>query len=101
MARPTNSPRGLSARSGINIVGGDASKTVTAITGGANGLLVDRGIAVSGQATFGLLTANSTALILPNGVRVGTKTTYLTSDSTGIKIGSRYISSNTTGNSTT
>lgn len=47
------------------------------------------------------ITQNSTTLILPNSVRIGAKTTYLSSDSTGVKLGTRYISTNTTGNSTT
>ncbi len=56
---------------------------------------------VSNQATMGKLDANSTALILPNSVRIGSKTTYLSSNSTGVKLGARYISTNTTGNTTT
>ena len=44
------------------------------------------------------VTANSTALILPNSVRIGTKATYLTSNSTGVKLGAKYISTNSTGN---
>ena len=47
------------------------------------------------------LTFNSTALILPNTVRIGTKATYLSSNSTGVKLGSLYISCNSTGNTTT
>ncbi len=47
------------------------------------------------------LTFNSTALILPNSVRIGTKATYLSSNSTGVKLGSLYISCNSTGNTTT
>lgn len=101
MARPTVTPRGLIAKAEYDVVGGDASKTITVITGNANGITLDRGLSVSGQTTLGLLTANSTAMILPNSVRVGTKTTYLSSDSTGVKLGSRYISTNTTGNTTT
>lgn len=47
------------------------------------------------------VTFNSTALILPNSVRIGSKASYLSSNSTGILIGARYISTNTTGNATT
>lgn len=62
-----------------------------------------RGLWAKRQIDFGAysMTFNSTALILPNSVRIGSKATYLSSDSTGVKLGSRYISTNTTGNSTT
>lgn len=62
-----------------------------------------RGLFSKKQIDFGSfsLAFNSTALILPNSVRIGSKATYLSSDSTGVKLGSRYISTNTTGNSTT
>ena len=72
----------------------------TAITLGG-GLVAVGTVAVSNQAVKGLLSANSTALILPNSVRVGSKTTYLSSNSTGVLLGSRYVSTNTTGNSAT
>lgn len=47
------------------------------------------------------ITVNSTALILPNSIRIGDKVSYISSNSTGIKIGSLYISCNSTGNTTT
>lgn len=47
------------------------------------------------------VTFNSTALILPNSVRIGSKATYLSSNSTGVKLGNLYISCNSTGNTTT
>ena len=77
---PQSSPRGLWAKGAIEL---------------------KSSLTISGQAVFGLLSANSTALILPNSVRVGTKTTYLSSNSTGVKLGSLYISCNSTGNTTT
>jgi hypothetical protein len=80
--------------------GGKLTANTTAVTF-AGGIVAVGTVAVSNQATAGLLSANSTALILPNSVRVGTKTTYFSSNSTGVKLGSRYISTNTTGNSTT
>jgi len=107
MPRPQNSPRGLFAKQRMSVPVGkgfmfeDYSTTVDLLTADASGLKVVGSLAVVGQAVFGKLDANSTAMILPNSVRVGAKTTYLSSDSTGIKIGSRYISSNTTGNTTT
>ena len=70
MATPQNSPRGLFAKSRIDV--------------GAWSI-----------------TQNSTALIMPNSVRIGSKATYLSSNSTGVKLGSLYISCNSTGNTTT
>jgi hypothetical protein len=47
------------------------------------------------------ITANSTAIIFPNSIRIGSKATYLSSNSTGVKLGNLYISCNSTGNTTT
>jgi len=59
-----------------------------------------RGLFAKKQIDVGAfsVTANSTALILPNSVRIGTKATYLSSNSTGVKLGAKYISTNSTGN---
>ena len=72
MAHPQNSPRGLLSKSRIDV------------------------------GTF-TITANSTALLLPaTGFQMAALSSLkVTSNSTGIKIGARYISTNTTGNSTT
>lgn len=94
MAHPQNSPRGYWSKARIDI----GSQTVAY---NSTGITFSGAAFVSGQATFGKLSANSTALILPNSVRVGTKTTYLSSNSTGVKLGSLYISCNSTGNTTT
>jgi hypothetical protein len=80
--------------------GGKLSANSTAITLGG-GLVATGTVAVSNQAVKGLLSANSTAIILPNSVRIGSKTSYLSSNSTGILLGARYLSTNTTGNATT
>lgn len=49
-----------------------------------------------------LVTANSTAVIIRDGLAIGTYTgAYITANSTGIKLGARYISTNTTGNTST
>ncbi len=93
----TGNSTGLVLSGGVKI-SNQANGVLTANSTGVNAV---GSVAVSGQATFGKLSANSTALILPNSVRVGTKTTYLSSDSTGMKLGSRYVSTNTTGNSVT
>ena len=94
MAHPQNSPRGLFAKNRI-----ESGSQV--ITNNSTGVNFAASVFVSGQATFGKLSANSTALVLPNSVRIGTKTTYLSSNSTGVKLGSLYISCNSTGNTTT
>ena len=94
MAHPQDTPRGYIVKQRIDI-------GATNLTGNSTGMLFSGSVTASGQATFGKLSANSTAMILPNSVRVGTKTTYLSSNSTGVKLGSLYISCNSTGNTTT
>jgi len=44
------------------------------------------------------VTANSTGIVMPT-FRIGTKAFYFTSNSTGVLLNGRYLSSNTTGNS--
>lgn len=91
---PQTTPRGYAAFKRLDV---GASQ----ITANSTGLNITASLFVSGQATLGKLSANSTALILPNSVRIGTKTTYLSSNSTGVRLGSLYISCNSTGNTTT
>lgn len=67
MAHPQSSPRGLFAKSRIDV--GSQS-----------------------------MTANSTGIIMPT-FRIGTKAFYFTSNSTGVLLNGRYLSSNTTSNS--
>lgn len=124
MSHPQNSARGLFAKQAIDTgsqsltfnstglvlegaifisgqtTGGKLTANSTGITAAGKITAVSTIIA-SNQATFGLLSANSTAMILPNSVRVGSKTTYLSSNSTGVKLGALYISCNSTGNTTT
>ena len=80
-----------------------SGKTQSKITANSTTTTVANAFAVSGQATVGKLAANSTALILPaTGFQMAAQTTLkVTSDSTGVKIGSLYISCNSTGNTTT
>jgi hypothetical protein len=94
MPHPQNSPRGLFAKNAVDF-------GTNSITQNSTGVIYENAVTVSGQATFGKLTANSTALLLPNSVRVGAKTTYFSSNSTGVRLGSLYISCNSTGNTTT
>lgn len=94
MAHPQSSPRGFIAKQRV-----DAGSTN--LTYNSTGLVLSGALFVSAQTTLGKLSANSTALILPNSVRVGSKTTYFSSNSTGVKLGSLYISCNSTGNTTT
>lgn len=127
MAHPQNSPRGLFSKKAINISGASftndftfnstgalitaglyiSNSTAKILTSNSTGfissgrLTATDGVVASNQTTFGLVTANSTAMILPNSVRVGAKTTYFSSNSTGVKLGTRYISTNTTGNTNT
>ena len=55
-------------------------------------------LALSGKTPT--LEANTTAIIA-SALRIGALASYLTADSTGVKLGTRYLSTNTTGNSTT
>ena len=50
------------------------------------------------NSTTNNLQGNSTAVIVSAGLRVGSKTTYFTSNSTGVKLGTKYITGNSTGN---
>jgi len=91
--RPQNSPRGLFAKSRVDIGALSLTANSTAVT-------LSGGLYVSGKAK-GLLSANSTGLIVGDALRVGTKAFYFTSNSTGVLLNSKYISTNTTGNATT
>lgn len=118
MPHPQNSPRGLFSKKGINIGG-------QAVSGNSSGVTFPGYVRVSGKST-GALSANSTALIVAGPLRLNSKSTgqisanstailvpasglqmaaltslKITSNSTGIRIGARYISTNTTGNATT
>ncbi len=124
MAHPQNSPRGLFSKAAVSIAGSDltassitfnstgaklaaglylSNKTSKILTANSTGFISSGSVSVSGQATVGKLSANSTALLVPvTGFQFGALTTLkVTSNSTGIKIGARYISTNTTGNATT
>ena len=123
MAHAQSSPRGFWAKARLDVgassitanstglilptsiyVGNAAGAKVTGNSTGvtfAGTLNTASTLSVSGQAVKGLLSANSTAIILPNSVRVGSLASYITSNSTGIKLGSLYISCNSTGNTTT
>ncbi len=80
-----------------------SGKTQAKISANTTTTTVANALAVSGQATVGKLAANSTALLLPaTGFQMAALSSLkFTSDSTGIKIGSLYISCNSTGNTTT
>jgi hypothetical protein len=71
MAHPQTSPRGFVAKNRIDV-------GTNTITGNSTGVLFDAGISVSGVTTK-----------------------FITANSTGIRIGSLYISCNSTGNTTT
>jgi len=106
-AHPQSSPRGVIGKSAVYV----GAKAITANSTGliADGLKVGA-VQVTANATAIIvpaltvatkaITANSTAIILP-ALRIGALASYITVNSTGIKIGARYISTNTTGNATT
>ena len=65
---------------------------------GPRGLWAKQRIDVGSQS----LTYNSTAIRVSGALGIGAYTTaYINANSTGIRIGTRYVSTNTTGNSTT
>jgi hypothetical protein len=86
--RPQSSPRGVIGKKAL-VVGGKE------ITANSTGIIVDA-VTIGAQA----VTANSTSIIVP-ALRIGALASYITVNSTGIRIGTRYISTNTTGNATT
>ena len=96
MAHPQSSPRGYFAKARVDI----GSSNLTA---NSTGVVFSGAVFLGGQATIGKLTANSTAIVLPStGLQMAALTSLkVTSNSTGIKIGARYISTNTTSNSVT
>lgn len=96
MARPQNSPKGLFRKRQIDVVGSNGD--IVALTANSTALLVDKGLRLSGQANA-VLTGDSTGVKTNAGLTVGAS--ILTEDSTGLLLGSRYLSTNTTGNSTT
>lgn len=98
MARPQNSPKGLYRKRQIDVV--DASGNITALTGNSTGLVLDKGVRLSSQANASL-TGNSTGLVVSGGLSLNSSAVVITVNSTGYKLGARYISTNTTGNSAT
>ena len=95
----TSNSTGIAATGAVyvgNAAGGKLTANSTTLT-------VAGKLALGAQATVGLLAANSTAILLPaTGVQMASLTSLkITSNSTGIKIGSLYISCNSTGNTTT
>lgn len=96
MARSQTSPKSYLACQRLDI----RSQVITANSTGVN---FSAAIFLTGQATIGKLSANSTAILLPaTGLQFAALTSLkVTSNSTGVRIGARYISTNTTGNATT
>ena len=119
MAHPQSSPRGYIAKTRIDVGGAQLTVNSTALllddgirlNGQANGLLTSNSTGVNfpgavfltGQSAIGKVYANTTAILLPaTGFQMAALTSLkVTSNSTGIKIGTRYVSTNTTGNSVT
>lgn len=92
----TANTTGLISSGALYASGATGSK----LTGNSTGVIAAGAVTVSGQATAGKLTANSTAVILP-ALKIGALDSYITVDTTGVKLGARYLSTNTTGNSAT
>jgi hypothetical protein len=125
MPHPQNSPRGLFTKKRITI--GNSTSTITynstglvvsgalyvsgssaagaKITGNSTAITLGGGAVVTGtvvvgnQAVKGLISANSTALTLPNVMKItgAHANATITANSTGIKIGTKYITTNSTG----
>lgn len=96
----------LTANSTGVIAGGAlyvSGQTASKISANSTTTTVANAFAVSGQATVGKIAANSTAILLPaTGIQMAALTSLkITSNSTGIKISTKYISCNSTGNATT
>lgn len=127
MAHPQNSPRGLWAKtlqipaskgllfadyhastnlltgaaSGLKVAGGLALSALTHyITQNSTATLFPKGVAFSGEATD-VITQNSTAVNFPSQIRLTGTSRFIVANSTGLMIGARYISTNTTSNLTT
>lgn len=89
MAHPQTSPRGFVAHKRIDV----GSSQITYNT---TGMVLSGGIKISNKAG-GVLSANNTGLTIP-GIYIGTHSTGITADGTGIMIGTNYITTNTIGN---
>lgn len=124
MAHPQSSARGLFAKKKIQLgnststlsynttgvtvsgalylsgqgAGGKLSANSTAITAGG-GLVATGTLVVGAQAVKGLISANSTSLTLPGNLKItgAAAAALFTANSTGIKIGAKYITTNSTG----
>ncbi len=115
MAHPQSTPRGYIATQRLDVGSNQ-------LTGNSTALILNAGVKIS-NAAGGQLTANSTGLIAPGSIfpsanagaavtanstsvivsalQIGAWSTAITVDSTGILLGSGYISTNSTGNATT
>lgn len=93
MAHPQSSPRGLWAKQNLNIGSSEFTYNSTAVR-------FSKGLSLSGKSV--VLTMNTTAVISSGGMAFsGVAAKTITANSTGIRIGSLYISCNSTGNTTT
>lgn len=83
---------GIVLAGGIQVSGATNARA----SGNSTGVLLNAGLMLSGK-TGVKLTANTTAIIA-TALRLGSTAVTITVNSTGYLIGSRYISTNTTGN---
>ena len=86
---------------GIVLAGGIklSNKSTAVLTGNSTGVKLTGALYLSNKTTA-KITGNSTGIIVP-ALKLGTWSTIFTVNTTGIKLGSRYVSTNTTGNSAT
>lgn len=100
MTHPQGSNRGVR----VGTVATTTAITIQNSTGSATlqpnstGLVLDGGLKI--KNTTGQIVVNSTSGLKFSGnkVQVGTKNTLFSSNSTGVKLGTKYISGNTTSN---
>lgn len=112
MAHPQTSPRGYAARKRLDVgatqitansTGAIFSAAIFPSAGAGAGLtanstgLISSGTIYPSAGAGGAITANSTSVIV-SALQIGAWSTAITVDSTGILIGTAYISTNSTGN---
>lgn len=89
MARAQNSPRGLLACSRLDV----GSQNLTFNSTG----VIASGAIYPSAGLGGKITADSTAVIV-TALKIGAWSTGFTVDSTGVLLGTKYITGNSTGN---
>ena len=99
---PQGSNRGLkvmavAAPTSLTITNSTASVLLGVNSSGLTLNSTGKGIKL-GSTSTSQMTTNTTGIIIAKQLRVGAKTTYLSSNTTGVKLGAKYITGNTTAN---